>query len=634
MTDASTESIGKDNETPQESHDFKAEVTRLLHMMVHSVYSDREVFLRELISNASDACDRLRYAALTEPSLLGEDQDFRITVAADPDARTLTIRDNGIGMNREDMIENLGTIARSGTGAFLSELTGDAKKDLNLIGQFGVGFYSVFMVADKVEVLSRKAGEDKAWVWESDGLGSFQIRETDRTARGTEIVINLKDDAREEFLDATRLRRVVKTYSDHIPVPIALEFKGQEPETLNSGSALWTRPKAEISEEQYKEFYHHVAHAFDEPWATLHYRAEGVIEYTALMFVPTERPFDLFDPARKPRVKLFVKRVFITDDCEDVLPGYLRFARGVIDSEDLPLNISREMLQHNPVLAKIRKAVTNKLLSEIEKKAKNPDKYAKFWEAFGAVLKEGIYEDGERRDKLLKLARFHSTDGDALVSLEDYVGRMKADQKAIYYITADSLDAARRSPQLEGFRKQGIEVLLLTDPVDDFWLSAVPEFDGKAFKSVTRGGSDLEDLKADDKADAPETPANMEELLSKFKAALGDAVKDVRATGRLTDSAVCLVADEGDMDMHLERVLKAHQQMAGAASPRILEVNPGHPVIKSLAEAIKSEDGDDVTGEAAHLLLDQARIIEGEPLPDPAAFATRLSAAIARGLKL
>ena len=636
MTDSKTAEAGA-NEA--ESHDFKAEVSRLLHMMVHSVYSDREVFLRELISNASDACDRLRYAALTEPSLLADDKDFRITVAADPDAGTLAIQDNGIGMNREDLIANLGTIARSGTGAFLSELTGDAKKDLNLIGQFGVGFYSVFMVAERVEVESRKAGEDKAWVWESDGLGSYHIRETRREDRGTSVLIHLKEDACDDFLDPARLRNVVKTYSDHIPVPIALEIKGQEPETLNSGSALWTRPKAEISEEQYKEFYHHVAHAFDDPWATLHYRAEGVIEYTALLFVPTQQPFDLFDPARKPRVKLFVKRVFITDDCEDVLPGYLRFARGVIDSEDLPLNISREMLQHNPVLAKIRKAVTNKLLSELERKAKDPDRYAAFWTSFGAVLKEGIYEDGERREKLLKLARFRSTDGDGLVSLQDYVGRMKPDQKSIYYITGDNLDAVRRSPHLEGFKARGIEVLLLTDPVDDFWLSMVPEFDGKPFKSVTRGGADLEDAGADaGKADEATAPEGMEGLIRAFKDALGDQVKDVRASGRLTDSAVCLVADEGDMDMHMERMLKAHKQMEGQmegmTSQRILEINPRHAVIQSLAQALDGDNGAEAVKDGALLLLDQARIVEGEPLPDPTAFAARLSTAIARGFAI
>jgi len=620
-------------EKKQEQHEFKAEVSRLLHMMVHSVYSEQEVFLRELISNASDACDRLRYAALTAPELLGDDKDFRITIHADPDARTLTITDNGIGMNREDMIENLGTIARSGTNAFLAELTGDAKKDLNLIGQFGVGFYSVFMVATRVEVISRKAGEDKAWRWESDGLGAFKISEAERDSRGTEIRIYLKDEAR-EFVEVQRLKAVVKKYSDHIPVTISLAVKGKDEETVNTGQALWMRPRSDITKEQYKEFYRHTAHAFDEPWATLHYRAEGVIEYSVLLYIPTQRPFDLFDPARKPRVKLYVKRVFITDDCEDVLPGYLRFVRGVIDSEDLPLNISREMLQHNPVLAKIRKAVTNKVLAELERKSKDAESYARFWDSFGAVLKEGIYEDGERRDKLLKLARFHSTSGDGLTSLDDYVKRMKPDQKAIYYITGDDLASVRRSPQLEGFRARGVEVLLLTDPVDDFWLSMVPEYDGKPFKSVTRGGSELKDLKTgkDDEKDPEksEVTPGIEALVAAFKEALGDAVKDVRTTDRLTNSAVCLVADEGDMDIHMERILKAHHKL-GHTSPRILEINPGHPVIKTLAATVQADAKSETVREAAELLLDQARIVEGEPLPDPAGFAARLSAAIARG---
>ncbi|MEX1147609.1 MAG: molecular chaperone HtpG, partial [Sphingomonadales bacterium] len=394
--------------------------------------------------------------------------------------------------------------------------------------------------------------------------------------------------------------------------------------------------KSDITPEQYTEFYHHVAHAFDEPWTVLHYRAEGVLEYTVLLYIPTQQPFDLFDPARKPRVKLFVKRVFITDDCEDVLPGYLRFARGIIDSEDLPLNISREMLQNNPVLGRIRKAVTNKVLAELEKKAEDAQDYATFWESFGAVLKEGLYEDGERRDKILKLSRFRSTAGEDITSLVDYIARMKPDQQAIYYITGDSIEAARRSPQIEGFRSKGIEVLLLTDPVDDFWLSMVPEHDGKPFRSVTRGGSDLaamdgekagdeEDKKGDDKAD-------VSALVDAFKAVLGDAVKDVRTTDRLTDSAVCLVADEGDMDMHMERILKAHRKL-DSASPRILEVNPAHPVIAALANATANGDNgnNDIT-EAAFLLLDQARLMEGDPLPDPVAFARRLATVLTRSL--
>jgi len=618
---------------------FQAEVSRLLDIVAHSLYSEKEVFLRELISNASDACDRLRYAALTQPELIEGDGEFRIRLIPDQDKRTLTIADNGIGMNREDLVENLGTIARSGTGAFLKNLTGDAKKDVSLIGQFGVGFYSSFMVADKVEVFTRKAGEMNGWRWASDGKGSFTVGEAasdEAPARGTRIVLHLKEDEK-EFTEDYRLRQVVKRYSDHIPVPIKLGAADDAP-TVNEASALWTRPKASITEEQYKEFYHHVGHSFDDPFLTLHWRAEGVIEYTGLIFLPSQRPFDLFDPKRRHRVKLYVKRVFITDEAEGLVPNWLRFLRGVVDSEDLPLNISREMLQHNPALTKMRQGIVKKVLGELARKAESDaDAYAGFWDAFGPVLKEGLYEEYGHRDDLLKLLRVRTTaSAGKLVSLADYVGRMKEGQDAIYYITGEDAAAVERSPQLEGYRAKGVEVLLLTDPIDEFWIPSVGTFQEKSFKSVTRGGADLSKIKADEGAaedKQAEKPAesDLNSLVALLKITLGDAVKDVRSSERLTDSAVCLVADEGDMDIHLERLLKQHKQLDNAAK-RILEVNPTHPLVKRLAERASADGAATALEDAAWLLLDQARILEGEVLPDPRAFARRMAAFVEKGL--
>ncbi|MDA5192704.1 molecular chaperone HtpG [Govanella unica] len=615
-----------------EHHGFQAEVARLLHLMVHSVYSEREIFLREIISNASDACDKLRYAALTDSELLEPgNKDFAITVTADATARTLTIADNGIGMTHQELIDNLGTIARSGTSAFMQELSGDERKDVNLIGQFGVGFYSVFMVADRVEVTSRRAGAEETWIWESAGTGEFTLRPGARDHRGTSIVLHIKEDAT-EFLEEVRLRTIIKTYSDHVAVPIILSTNAGESDAsqVNTGAALWTRAKSDITEQQYKEFYHHVAHAMDDPAMTLHYRAEGTLEYNVLLYVPTRQPFDLFDPARKSRVKLFVKRVFIADDCETMLPPYLRFLRGVIDSEDLPLNISREMLQNNPVLAKMQKAVTNRVISEFEKKAlSDPDGFNAIWDSFGAVIKEGIYEDFERRDQILKLARFHSTTESGWVTLDQYVARMKPDQTAIYVLTADNLEAARRSPHLEGFRAKGVEVLLMVDPVDDFWLTGVNDFAGKPIKSVTRGGSDLAGIKGADEKKSDPAPAGMTELIAALKDHLKDVVKDVRSTDRLKESPVCLVADDGDMDMHIARLLQQNKQL-GNMNPRILELNPEHPLIRALAARAKQDGALDALEDAGHLLLDQARILEGETLPDPTDFTRRLTAVMAR----
>jgi molecular chaperone HtpG len=622
-----------------EKRSFQAEVSRLLDIVAHSLYSEKEIFLRELISNASDACDRLRYATLTGPELASGDATYRVVLTPDKAARTLTVADNGIGMNHDDLVENLGTIARSGTAAFMQNLSGDQKKDMALIGQFGVGFYSAFMVAESVEVISRKAGEDAAWRWVSDGKGEFTVEPAEKESRGTTIVLKLRDD-QTEYLEPYRIRQIVTKYSDHIALPIVLK-DGDKEETLNKASALWTRSKSEITAEQYKEFYHHVAHVFDEPWLTLHFRAEGVLEYTGLLFVPSSKPFDLFDPERKSRLKLYVRRVFITDEANELLPAYLRFLRGVVDSEDLPLNVSREMLQNNPMLAKMKSQITKRVLGELTKKAADAaDEYAKFWNNFGAVLKEGIYEDYEQRETLLSLARFRSTaaSGDDLVSLETYVGRMKEGQEAIYYITGDDLDLLKKSPQLEGFRAKGIEVLLLTDPVDEFWIPSVGAFKDKPLKSVTRGGAaDLAKIKT--AADEEQKPADdkkadegkVASLIAIFKLALGDAVKDVRTSERLTDSPVCLVADEGDMDMHLERLLKQHRRLDTAAK-RILEINPRHALIAGLAGQVGVAGASDSLSEFAWLLLDQARILEGEQLPDPTAFARRLSTLLEKGL--
>ena len=616
----------------EERHGFQAEVSRLLDIVAHSLYSDKAVFLRELISNASDACDRLRYLVLTHPELAGDDSGYRVTLSVDKKARTLTVADNGIGMNRDDLVENLGTIARSGTAAFVKQMTGDASKDMALIGQFGVGFYSAFMVADRVEVESHKAGESDGWRWVSDGKGEFTVSSALVERRGTRITLHLNK-GEDQYLEPARLRQIVAKYSDHIALPIVLIEDGKD-ETINKASALWMRNKSEIAEDQYKEFYHHHAHAFDDPWLTLHWRAEGKIEYTGLLFIPSTKPFDLFHPDRKHCVKLYVRRVYITDTCEDVLPAYLRFVRGIVDSEDLPLNISREMLQHNPLLAKIRAAIVKRVMGELQKKAKDaPDDYAKFWGNFGAVLKEGLYEDHEQRETLLSLIRVRSTADGQLTSLADYVGRMKPGQDSIFYITGEDLEALKKSPQLEGFAARGVEVILLTDPIDEFWIPVVGMFQDKPFKSVTRGGVDLDKIaKVDGAADKgkPATPG-VDSLVAMFRLTLKDAVKDVRCSDRLTDSAVCLVADEGDMDIHLERMLKQHRQL-DAGFKRVLEVNAQHPLVVGLAKRVSEKGNADEVAEAAWLLLDQARIVGGEPLPDPGAFSKRLSEVMRRAL--
>lgn len=624
---------------------FQAEVSRLLHIVAHSLYSEREIFLRELISNASDACDRLRYEALTKPKLAKGDSDLHIDISIDKQSDSITIADNGIGMNRKELIENLGTIARSGTAAILDKIASDKtkkKKDkdrMSLIGQFGVGFYSAFMVAEEVTVVSKKAGAAGAFQWQSDGNGEFTLSEAERDGRGTSVTLRIKEDAK-EFMEPERLRHIIKTYSDHIPVPINL-VEGETSSRINDASALWTRTRSQIKKDQYKEFYHHVAHANDDPWATLHFRAEGVIEYSGLLFIPTARPFNIFHPDRKNQVKLYVKRVFITDDCEELLPSWLRFLRGVVDSEDLDLNVSREMLQNNPIVAKIKKGLVTRVLNELKKRAtKEPDSYAGFWDAFGPLMKEGLYESFENRSDLLALFRCHSTHGEGLVSLADYIQRMKKGQDAIYYITGENKETLKKSPQIEGFQSRDVEVLLLSDPIDDFWVPSIGKYEETPFKSVTQGGADLSDIKpassqkkkSPAKKDSPSTSEGIELLITALKEIYGESVSDVRTSERLTASAVCLVAEEGSLDMNLERLLQQHQQLDKKTS-RILELNPDHELIKTLAKTAKKKNSNDQIADAALLLLDQAHIMEGEAVTDPVAFARRMETFVKKGLQ-
>ncbi|MDD5587426.1 MAG: molecular chaperone HtpG [Alphaproteobacteria bacterium] len=614
----------------EERMSFQAEVSRLLDIVVHSLYSEKEIFLRELISNASDACDKLRYEALTQPELTGEDTDYSIIVTTDPKDRTITVSDNGIGMTRDELIANLGTIARSGTLDFVKKLNESNKPDVNIIGQFGVGFYASFMVAQMVEVVSRKAGSEESWCWRSDGKGDFAIEEDERSERGTSVTLYLKQ-GEDEFLKEDRLRAVINRYSDHIALPIMLN---DDDKPANHASALWLRSRSDITPQQYKEFYHHVAHAFEDPAAVIHWKAEGKIEYTGLLFVPGMKPYDLFDPKRRHGVKLYVKRVFITVDAEGLVPPYLRFLRGVIDSEDLPLNVSRELLQHSPMLAKIRQGITRRVLGDLHKLANDEKAYAGFWENFGAVIKEGLYEDPGHRDELLKILRCRSTHGEGLISLAEYIARMKKGQESIYYINGDNVEALMRSPHLEGFKARGIEVLLLTDTVDDFWPMAVGEYEGKKLVSVTRAGQDLDKIAPvktktgeDKKEKAREH--DLSSLIAMMKLVLGDKVKDVRASERLTESPVCLAASEGDIDIHLERFLKQHNQLK-TATQRILEINPLHPLVHKMAKRAASEGAKANLEDAVWLLLDQARLLEGETIPDPSGFSRRLGEVLAK----
>lgn len=620
------------SDTATHTQPFQAEVSELLHLMVHSVYSETDIFLRELVSNASDACDKLRYEAIESPALLGEGDALKIRVLPNKTAGTLTIADNGIGMERQELIDHLGTIARSGTKAFVSKLK-EAKDGLGLIGQFGVGFYSAFMVAEKIVVISRRAGESDVWTWTSSGGSGFEIaraseEEAARVARGTEIVLHLKDDAR-KYLETYEIERIVSAYSDNILFPIELLPEEGEPRQINSASALWQRSKSELTAEDYKKAYQQIASAFDDPAMTLHYRAEGRYSYAVLLFAPSTKPFDLFEPNRKGRVKLYVRRVFITDDA-DLLPGYLRFIRGVIDSEDLPLNISREMLQNNPQLAQIRKAVATRVVSELEGLAdKDTENFAKIWDAFGAVLKEGIYEDFERREKLLALSRFTTTSGEKR-SLKQVIADFKPNQTEIYYLVGDSIERLKSNPRLEAATARGIEVLLLSDPVDAFWTSMPTEFDGKPLKSLSQGDLNLDlipRLDAADEAKKDEPEADEAATIAAIKAALGERVSDVKASTRLTSSASCLVADSQGPSRELERILS--QQSRGIRTKPILEINLRHPLVTAIT---KAQAGSKAVDDLSLLLLEQAQILDGELPEDPAAFAARLNRLVLQGL--
>jgi len=626
----------------KETLGFQTEVRQLLNLMIHSLYGNKEIFLRELISNASDACDKLRFEALTDPGLFEADADLRIRVSYDKAARTLTIADNGIGMSRQEVIDNIGTIAKSGTREFFDRLTGDQARDAHLIGQFGVGFYSSFIVADKVTLVSRRAGLGKELGvrWESSGEGDYTIEPAEKPGRGTEVTLHLRA-GEEELLDGSRLRSIIRKYSDHITLPILMkkeewdQKKGEnlvkdEDEKVNQASALWARPKAEITEEQYQEFYKHVAHDFEPPLAWLHAKVEGKTEYTQLLYLPARAPFDLWDREHRHGIKLYVRRVFIMDDAEQLIPPYLRFVRGVVDSNDLPLNVSREILQESKDVDAIRKGCVNKVLGLLEDLAENQkEKYALFWKEFGQVFKEGTGEDWANRERIAKLLRFASTHGDTdeqTVTLAEYLARSKEGQDKIYYITAESLAAAKNSPHLEIFRKKGIEVLLLSDRVDEWVVSNLTEFEGKPLQSVAKGDLDLGKLADEEKQEREKEAGEYKDMLEKIKKMLDPQVKDVRLTFRLTSSPACLVSDRHDMSAHLERMLKAAGQKVPANKP-VLEINPHHPLVQRL----KSEADEARFGDWSHILFDQALLAEGGQLEDPAGFVKRLNELILRG---
>ena len=599
-----------------ERHEFGAEVGRLLDLVVHALYSDREIFLRELVANAADAMDRRRFEALTSAAS-ALPPDAKVRIRPDKEARTLTVSDAGIGMAKEDLAQNLGTIARSGTRAFSQTLESAKAEDRpSLIGQFGVGFYSAFMVADRVTVTSRRAGSDEAWTWASDGQGSYTLEPSERAEAGTDIVLHLKEDAG-EYLEPYWLDHLVRKWADFITVPVAIVQDGKD-EAANQGTALWRKPKSEITPEQYEEFYRSVGMNFDKPWATLHWRAEGQLEFSALLFVPGMKPFQALENDRQSKVRLHVRRMFITDEAE-LLPSWLRFVQGVVDTEDLPLNVSREMLQSTPALTRIRRAVTGRVLSELASRAKDADDYTAFWENFGPVLKEGIYEDHERRSEIAPLLRFRSSAVEGWTGLADYVSRMKDGQEAIYYLVADDAEALKASPQLEGFRARGLEVLLLSDHVDAFWPEALSRFEEKPLRSITQGGLDLSKFPAE--GETAEAPEGVDALVAAIKAALGDDVSDVRTTDRLVESAVVLSAGSGP-DLQMQRLLRRAGR--GGGGQPVLEINPRHPLIRALAAGPA-----EAVAETAGTLLDLARIQDGDIPRDPVAFARTVTAALA-----
>ena len=611
-----------------ETHGFQTEISQLLDLMIHSLYSNKEIFLRELISNAADAADKLRFLALADDSLYAGDAELTVDIQADEKARTLTIRDNGIGMSRQEVIDHIGTIAKSGTAEFFKSLTGDKQKDASLIGQFGVGFYSSFIVADQVTLTTRKAGlaAQEGVRWTSEGKGEYSIETVDCPKRGTEIVLHLRE-GEDEFLQPYRLREIIRRYSDHISLPIRLPGEDkdkQELETVNKATALWTLSKQEVSEDEYNDFYKYITHDFEPPLRHLHSKVEGKLEYTLLLYIPAKAPFDLWERDQRHGVRLYVQRVFIMDDAQHLLPPYLRFIRGIVDSNDLPLNVSREILQHNKVIDQIRAAATKKVLGMIEGLAKGDD-YARFWNEFGRTLKEGVIDDSANRETLSGLLRFastHNDDSEQDISLADYVARMQPGQDAIYYVIADNPATARRSPHLEIFRKKGIEVLLLTDPIDEWLVTHLGEYEGKSLKSVSKGDLDLGDLEADEeKKQAKKAHKEHRQLLQRINDALGSQVKEVRVSHRLTDSPACLVADEQDMGAHMERLLRATGQQVEASKP-ILEVNPEHPLLQHMEQ----EKDETRFQDWARILFDQSQLSEGGQLQDPAAFVQRLNA--------
>ena len=602
-----------------EKKPFQTEVAKLLDIVINSLYSEKYIFLRELISNASDACDKLKFWSLTNPKIKTSGA-FKITLTPDDKENTLTVSDNGIGMNKDDLINHIGTIAKSGTADFVKNMS-DNGSAVDLIGQFGVGFYSAFMVAKKVEITTKKAGEDKAYKWTSDGLEGFEIEDATRETNGTDIKLFLKDDAK-DFVDTVYLRHIVRTYSDHVEYPIVLDLGKAGEETINTASALWTRNKAEITDEQYKEFYHHISKNFDDPWLTLHFKAEGSIEYNALLYIPSTAPYDLFQPDRQQSLKLYVNKVFISDKIDGLMPAYLRFVKGVIDSSDLPLNISREMLQQNALLAKIRQGTVTRILKELKKRQKDYDDYIKFWDAFGVAFKEGIYEDFSNKEEVASLALFASTnDENKLTTLDEYISRAKDGQKAIYYITGDDVPTLRNNPQLEAFREKGLEVLLLVDPIDEFWTQVLTSYKTFAIKHISTADIDLKIERKDKKADEGSLKKLTDFMTELFKNEVGK----VEVSEKLTKSPAALNVENGQMSIHLERLMRNHRQQTAYASTRILEVNPYHPLVIKLSDMMADDKNKEKVADISRLILDQAKIAEGEAVSDAAFFAEKLS---------
>ncbi len=599
---------------------FQADVSKMLDIVINSLYSEKQIFLRELISNASDACDKLKYLILTNPDIAKDSGAFKIKITPDAKANTLMVSDNGIGMNKDDLIKHLGTIAKSGTAEFVNNVK-DNGSVCDLIGQFGVGFYSAFMVADKVEIVTKKAGESQAWKWISNGCDGFEISEAERETNGTDIKLYLKDDAK-DYTDTIYLRHIIRIYSDHIDYPIVLELGEAGEETVNTASALWTRHKSEITEDQYKEFYHHISKNFDDPWMTLHFKAEGNIEYTGLVYIPSETPYDLFQPDKKNGLKLYVNKVFISDKVEELMPNYLRFVKGVIDSADLPLNISREMLQHNLLIEKIKHGLISRLLKELKKRTNDYDDYMKFWNNFGIAFKEGIYEDFSNREEIAELSYFASThDLNRKTSLGEYIERASKEQKAIYYITGDNINVLANNPQLEAFKNKGIEVLLLTDPIDEFWPQVLPNYKGYAIKHISQAEADMSWERKEKKADE----GSMQKLLDLMTDLFKEEVGKVVTTEKLDKSPASLTVESGQMSIHLERLMRNHQQKTAFASTRILELNPYHPLIIKLADMLQDENRKAQVEEISKIVLDQAKIAEGEAISDPSFYSEKLS---------